>query len=326
MPSSHPTSSALPTVSSISDTSISPSIEHTLWPSKNPTTEPTMYPISPTNDPIRGSTMQPTDYLPSSLSTNHPTQVPANSPTPTDDPTLAPTDNPTPGPTGNPTKNPTTLAPTPPGTLLCDSTNTGAYNDEPFEFDVLIENDGNMIINLSGSAVTGLTITAVSSSQGGSNDLAGQLTDNTGTDGTYNLLVPEGNTIVYLTVEADPDQVGQYEIVLDCTTNDPTPAPTDDPTPAPTDNPTPAPTENPTQAPTDDPTPAPTDNPTPAPTYNPTPAPTDDPTPAPTDDPTKNPTSEPTPSPTQPYPPQGETTFECGDTITGAYNDQPVEI
>ena len=79
-------------------------------------------------------------------------------------------------------------------------------------------------------------------------------------------------------------------ILVACSENAPTPAPsaTNSPaspptnTPVPTNTPTPVSTATPTPAPTNTPTPVPTNTPTPVSTATPTPAPTNTPTPVPT--------------------------------------------
>eukprot|EP01083_Nonionella_stella_P290423 988189_1 len=323
--SDHPTSapSVLPTVT--------PTAQPTPQPTKSPSARPSLYPTSkPSSHPVMPGTPSlapiPTTLPPSNKQTPSPTNNPTHGPTPF--PTMPPTRIPSNFPSNHPTPRPTV-----PSVLTCGQQFSGDYNDESIAFGVHLPYNGYLTFDASLSTFAIQSLTAVF----GQTPIA--------FDMDYDGILSISHAIAAdytFTIKAANGIYGTFDIRIACESdnptlspsNAPTITPTQAPTSSPTSTPTPAPTAKPTKRPTDapikpgEPTDAPTPPtplPTPSPTLHPTPRPTDtqNPTDEPTNKPTQTPTTNPTQSPIAP-PPTQPGLIQCGDNISGSYNNQPV--
>merc|ERR1719295_2212501 len=287
-------------------TSDAPTTAH---PSASPTAAPTGLPTAaPSTSPSPAPTGLPTP-APSTSPTGSPTADPTADPTvdptadPTADPTSDPTSEPTLAPTPEPSDSPTTPAPTHPGEKTCDSELSGSYNGEPMNVEVRMPYDGDLTMDCTESDFDIGSVTAYDSDNNELTDV-----DYAASILTVHDLVHGGDH--WFTIDgADGVSSGNFDCIIQCSSDSPTTSPTTDPTNAPTGSPTKAPTKRPTGSPTTDPTDWPTVSPSDSPTFSPTAAPTSRPSQSPT-----------TPAPTHP----GELT--CGDHDTGDYNGEPMEI
>eukprot|EP01084_Bolivina_argentea_P116303 206676_1 len=187
-------------------------------------------------------------------------------------------------PTSNPTPRPTN-----PDTSTCGDRVTGTYHGFPVTFVVDLPFEGDLEFNAASSSfdVTGI-------------EAFTNLNVPLGTDTDHNELVtlyamPPG--YYKFMIMGHGASSGLFDVLITCTSPDPTAFPTVNPTLIPTA----LPTRRPTSA-----------------TSNPTKRATANPTKTPTPMSTKPPTSNPTPRPTNPD------TSTCGDRVTGTYHGFPV--
>ena len=210
-----------------------------------------------------------------------------------------------------PTPLPTTPSPTPPANSTCPALLTGAYNDALIPFFVTLPFDGDLIVDA--RATTGFSLPI-----GVEVIVDGEIiSDGDPEDaGSQNLLlrverlpaaVYQVRFFVGHVQPAQPPQIGNYSLSIECVSSAPTanpsPVPTQEPSTNPTLHPTANPTVEPTANPSFEPTADPTENPTPFqssdPTANPTTVPTLEPSADPSSDPTADPTLEPSSNPTK---------------------------
>merc|ERR1712154_247617 len=177
-------------------------------------------------------------------------------------PTMSPTNDPSPAPTTNPTKHPVTPYPTNPGSLVCPSSLSGQYSDEPITFYVQMPFQGNLEFNAQQSSFVVAGIEGFT--EFGQSPIAldtnndGIVTLNNIIAGNYRFILAANNGVS-----------GTFNVQIQCQSMSPTPAPTNNPSPAPTNYPSPAPTSFPSLTPSD----VPTDRPSKAPSRSPTKSP-----------------------------------------------------